>query len=259
MDYGLIVDVETTGLNCEEDEIIEVGILEFALEADDEPTVINMYGGLQEPKRPIPREVVDITGIKQEHTLGQNVDWEFVKSFFIRASVVIAHNAEFDCSFLTRVPALQGIESHWACSLNHIDWKSKGCQSRRLNHLAADHGFLNPFAHRALFDCATTFRLVKDHLDELLERSYEKEFLVQAWKAPFDRKELLKGRGYKWAAEERVWYKKIPKKLLELEREFLSQNVYHKQPSHTETLLPSIIERARNLPSQIPGGNGLGV
>ena len=38
MDIGIIVDLETTGIDCEKDEIIEIGIIEFALGTGQEPT-----------------------------------------------------------------------------------------------------------------------------------------------------------------------------------------------------------------------------
>jgi DNA polymerase-3 subunit epsilon len=118
--------------------------------------------------------------------------------------------------------------------MRHIDWRSHGSRHLGLTYLAADHGFLNPFAHRALFDCATTFRLVSPYLGELIARSYEKEFTLRALQSPFESKDILKGRGYFWDAESRCWTIVLPESKIEAERIFLSEEVYKGPSKHRE-------------------------
>jgi DNA polymerase-3 subunit epsilon len=234
MEHGLIVDLETSGLNPEQDQIIEIGLIEFAYQADTMPMIINMYSGLEEPTQEISEEITRITGITNLMLKGRTIDWEFVRALVERASIVIAHNVAFDSSFLRLRPELAGAEVHWACSAKHIDWTTKGFRTRALNYLAADHGFLNPFAHRALFDAATTFRLVAPHLDELIERSYEKELVVEAVGSPFESKDVLRLHGYRWDPQNRFWFKVVLQSELEAERRFLSEEVYNGAPRHVE-------------------------
>jgi len=225
MSYGVIVDVETTGLNCEEDKIIEIALLKFSL--GTEPNIISLYSELEDPCEPISPEIQKLTHLTTELLQGTKIDWAKVKKDLDGASVVIAHNMEFDRSFLRKRSELEGLEVHWACSLNHIDWYKHGFKTRSLNYLASDHGFINPFAHRALFDCATTFRLITPYLKELLAKSHEVEYELLASNSPFKSKDSLKERGYRWNPEKRVWFKRIFEKELEEETVFLKEHVYN--------------------------------
>lgn len=234
MDYGLIVDVETTGLNAGQDKIIEFGFLEFRVGEDGQPSISSMYSGLEDPEVPISAEVSRLTGLTDELVRGQRIDWPLVRKYWDRASVVIAHNAEFDRGFLSIRPELRDSQKHWACSVRHIDWRAKHFGSMKLQYLAAEHGFANPFAHRALFDCATTFRLIAPHLTELIEASYEPEYEVIAVGSPFETKDILRLNGYRWDAEQRAWRKRVGARRIESEREFLSTEVYKGKPRHVE-------------------------
>ena len=234
MDFGVIVDLETTGLSPEKDAIIEIGILEFCLEEGSKPAITSMYSCTEEPDAPITKEIEKITGLSHQVLKGTKIDWELVRRMLSKASILIAHNAQFDAGFLRRRPELKGSNFHWGCSVEHVDWRAHGYKSRSLNYLAADHGFVNPFAHRALFDCATTFRVVAPHIDELIERSYERRFTIYAVGSPFESKELLKQRGYRWDGEKRSWHRNIFETELEAERSFLAEKIYAGAPQHQE-------------------------
>lgn len=234
MDFGLIVDVETTGLDAKQDKIIEIGIVEFCAAEGEAPAIVSCYGALNDPGFPITDEITRITGITNRQLAGQAIDWGYVRQAFERASIVIAHNAEFDRAFIEASGVLNGLAPHWACSMRHIDWMRHGYGTRALNYLAADHGFVNPFAHRAVFDCATTFRLVAPYLQELIARSYEREFMVKAVGSPFETKDALKQRGYRWAADERCWSKVVAEGQLGEEREWLGVTVYKGASMHVE-------------------------
>lgn len=237
MDSALIVDVETTGLDAGSDRIIEMGYVEFVMEGGHKPAIVESYGGLEDPGVEITREITEITGIENSHVKGRSIDWVRVRAAMERAQVVIAHNMPFDKAFLLNRPELKGINVHWACSMRHIDWAGKGFRTQSLNYLAADHGFVNPFAHRAIFDCAATFRLIEPYIPELVSRSYEKEFNVVARGAPFESKDILKKNGYRWDPGQRVWSKVLPESKLEKERDFLSEMVYQGETSHEEIQL----------------------
>lgn len=241
MDIGVIVDLETTGLDPLKDQVVEVGLIEFAVSPDSagglRAGMTGGYSALQDPGRPLPPEVAKLTGLSDDLLVGQSVDWTVVRKTLSRASVVIAHNAAFDRAFLERRPELDGIKPHWACSVKHINWRQHGFKTRALNYLAADHGFVNPFAHRALFDCATTFRLIAPYLEELIRRSYLREYLVSATGAAFETKDILRINGYRWNPESRVWAKNLLEDELEEERKFLATEVYKGDTRHREEKL----------------------
>jgi len=237
MDIGLIVDLETTGLDSKNDEIIEIGIIQFGINAKHELHIIQMYSALQDPGVPLSEEITKITGLTNEAVSGKKIDWAYVRRLFDESSIAIAHNADFDSAFLRNSPEFNGTEIHWACSVKHIRWRDHGFKSRALNYLAADHGFVNPFAHRALFDCATTFRLVEPYIEELIVRSYEREFMIQAVNSPFEAKDQLKARGYHWDPSQKYWYLKLLECDLNDERNFLSSEIYRGDAQHREVAL----------------------
>jgi DNA polymerase-3 subunit epsilon len=234
MALGVIVDLETTGLNPLTDEIIEIGLISFTYGDSLDPVITNIYGALEDPKKPIPSEITKLTGISDAQVKGQSIDWAFVKSTIEKVDVVVAHNAAFDRSFLEQRVELAGVSPHWACSIRHIDWRKLGFKTSALNYLAADHGFVNPFSHRAVFDCATTFNIIAKHMDSMVERSHLKEIDIKAFGAPFETKDSLKGRGYRWDPEKRVWGKVVVETELEEERSFLRDEVYNGNCKHEE-------------------------
>lgn len=234
MNSAMIIDIETTGLEPSKDKIIEVGFLEFVFGSDLKPAIINIYGGLDDPGFDLAPEISSLTGIQSYQLKDRRVDWDIINQAVARSKVLIAHNAAFDRSFLEQREEFSGQDVHWACSMSHIDWQNKGFKTRSLNYLAADSGFVNPFAHRAVFDCATTFRLIAPHINELIERSFEKEYHVLAVGAPFESKDKLKNCGYRWDPGQRVWSKIVAHSKLDLEREFLETVVYSGASKHIE-------------------------
>jgi DNA polymerase-3 subunit epsilon len=122
MDYGLVLDVETTGIDPIKDKIIEIGILEFAVDGAETsheghssvPHVIQCYSGLEDPGTPISAEITKITGLSDALVKNRRIDWPLVRDMAERASVIIAHNADFDRKFVQASGQLQGISTHWA-------------------------------------------------------------------------------------------------------------------------------------------------
>jgi DNA polymerase-3 subunit epsilon len=256
---GVIWDVETTGLDPETDVIIEVGAVKFEwteelieeeTEWDDqpvgttiisEPRIVSMYGGLCDPLRPLPENIIKLTGITDDDVQGKSLDEKLLFEMAADADVLLAHNMEFDRSFLMRRSLFDGlVDLKWACTLRHIDWAEKGFKSSALTYLAADHGFVNPFPHRALFDCATTFKLMKPHFPELLKNRTQKMFCVSAWGSSFSTKDKLRERKYQWDAGLKVWKKTVLGHKVEEEKEFLHKEIYgHLNNAHTVTEVPS--------------------
>lgn len=251
---GVIWDVETTGLENATDKIIEIGALEFEWLEDiteesrivHPPRIVSMYGGLQDPGAPLTAEIVKLTGITDKDVAGKTLDRARLHALVQKADLHVAHNMEFDRGFIQKDEFFTSIEipadvapTPWACTIKHIDWAAKGFRSAALNYLAADHGFVNPFPHRALFDCATTFRLMQPHFIELLTNFVQKSFRVYAWSSPFETKDKLRERRYQWDPGLKVWKKDVLESQLEGERAFLAEHVYgrDKNPHEAEALV----------------------
>jgi DNA polymerase-3 subunit epsilon len=97
---GVLLDVETTGLDTAKHEVIELGMVKFAYLPDGTITQITeVFESFNEPAAPIPDEITDLTGITDAMVAGHRIDSYEVASFAADAVITIAHNAHFDRKF----------------------------------------------------------------------------------------------------------------------------------------------------------------
>ena len=76
---GLIVDIETTGLDPASDRIIELACLPFHFSSEGVLyDVLPGYAGFEDPGQPLHEEVVRLTGITDDQLLGQKLDEQAV-------------------------------------------------------------------------------------------------------------------------------------------------------------------------------------
>ena len=92
---GLCLDTETTGLNQNEDKIIELGIVAFEYEpiSGEIIRITKRLNGFEDPGHPLAKEIIEITGITDEMVKGQQFDEIAINQLADQASLVIAHNA----------------------------------------------------------------------------------------------------------------------------------------------------------------------
>ena len=104
----VVFDVETTGLRTGYDRLTEIGAVRYidgAQEASFQ-TFVN-------PERPIPAEIVELTGITDQMVARAPKEGEAVRKFFEFCGencVLVAHNATFDTDVLKSTCARNGIE-----------------------------------------------------------------------------------------------------------------------------------------------------
>ena len=230
--YAIFLDTETTGLDHEHDNIIELGMarVKYSLSDNKLIQVEDMYTGYQDPGMEIPELITKITGISQDMVEGQSIDDDEVAEFIATNSenspLIIAHNARFDRPFFeSRFP--QMAEMYWTCSQTFVDWFEHGFESAKLEYLLLKSGWWFS-GHRAGIDALATcwlFHHQQAAFAEMLERSRQPTWLVRAWGAPFDVKDSLRAQGYRWNADtkgvDRHWYREVTADQVEQEREFL--------------------------------------
>jgi DNA polymerase-3 subunit epsilon len=90
-------DLETTGLDSKKERIVEIGAVRF-----DRRGPIGRFSVLVDPGIPMPPEASRINGITDEMLKGKPTLDEVLGDFlrFARDSVLVAHNASFDCGFV---------------------------------------------------------------------------------------------------------------------------------------------------------------
>ncbi len=230
-----VVDVETTGLSYEDDQIIEIGVrlIKFNRSTGEILALEQTYSGFQDPGIPLSEEVKELTGITDEMLKGQKIDWSQVNGLLESTQIVIAHNAGFDRPFIDRMCEASRSKI-WGCSLKQIDWSVKALPSQKLDILSVFHGFFND-SHRALSDVDSLVYLLslKDqtigspYLLEMLNLAKKPSVHIQAVGAAFDTKDLLKARNYRWDADARCWSKGITPEELEAEIEWMKEEIYH--------------------------------
>ncbi|RAK53005.1 3'-5' exonuclease [Phenylobacterium deserti] len=217
---GLFVDVETTGLDPARCEILELAMAPFTYGLDG--TIYSVgapFHGLREPSAPIPPEVTALTGLTDEMVAGRRIDPAEVAAFAAPAALVVAHNAGFDRRFLERFCETFTTKP-WACSMSQVDWAAEGFEGTKLAYLAGGAGFFYE-KHRATHDCLAAIALLgrplprsgAPALARLLEAARAPVYRIWAEGAPFDLKDQLKARGYRWNGESnglpRAWWRDV--------------------------------------------------
>lgn len=236
---ALCLDTETTGLNYKQDKVIELGIVAFEFDpvTGEIFRISDRYSGFEDPGFAIPEEVKEITGISDEMVRGQSFDDAFINTLAEKANLVIAHNAAFDRKFVeVRFPAF--VRVPWACTVSQIDWSAERIASRTLEYLLFKTGALTINAHRALDDAEGVLGLLLERLpvtgapifQALLKRANKITSRLYAVSAPFDKKDLLKDRGYRWSdgtqGGSKAWWRDVPAEAEPEELAYLASEIY---------------------------------
>lgn len=234
---GVILDVETTGLDHERDQIIELSMVKFEFSRDGRIyQVTGVFEELREPSIPIPPEVVKLTGIDMDMVAGRTIDPEAVVAFAASAAVVIAHNAAFDRRFVERSYDVFSTKA-WACSLTQIDWKQEGFDGSQLGYLLAGCGLFHD-GHRASDDCHALLEILSRQLPmtgevalkRLLDTARRPTWRVWATNTPYEMKEKLKLRKYRWSNGEdggpKAWWTDVSYEALDGELVYLKKDIY---------------------------------
>ncbi len=236
--HALLLDTETTGIDQHNDVIIELGLLRFTYDAHTGQIldVVAAESFLEDPGRPIPEVVVELTGITDDMVRGQRIPDARVHALLDGVGLVLAHNAGFDRPFVERrFPVF--VNTHWGCTMRDIDWRGLGVGSHSLEFLVYRH--LSAFfdGHRAVDDCRATLALLATPtaagvlpMQVLLDTCRQTFVRICALGSPFDTKDVLKARGYRWngadATPPKTWCRELPESAAEAEMAWLRTAVY---------------------------------
>ncbi|MDE6029558.1 MAG: hypothetical protein K2F90_04480 [Clostridiales bacterium] len=152
----VVFDFETTGLSVIHDRPTELGAVKIS-----DGKLKESFSTLIDPRRGIPPEVMEKTGITNEMVKGQPLFEDILPDFykFTYGCALIGHNISFDFPFLLR----GGNRSGWAFgnrrtfdTMGMAPAAIHGIQRLSLDSVLENLGLSNDNAHRALSDAAAT-------------------------------------------------------------------------------------------------------
>lgn len=152
-----VIDIETTGLKPEDDEITELAALRVR-----DGRVVDRFQELVAISGDIPKRVVEKTGITAEMLAGARKPKAVLKDFFkfVGSDLLVGYNLDsFDVPFINHHAARQ---FHRILNNATVDvWKlakkkSPGLDCYKLDHIRDLYGISGSGAHRALKDCEDT-------------------------------------------------------------------------------------------------------
>jgi DNA polymerase III epsilon subunit family exonuclease len=152
--HFVVLDLETTGLDSNRDEIIEFGAIKVTLDSDSH----FRFQTLVKPEKRIPKKITEITGITQKMVDEEGVELKIaLLQFldFIEDLPLVTYNAEFDMGFLYSAARKHGvaIQNHYTCALKKARRAWPGLPSYRLVELAKLGKLPDNDTHRAVGDC----------------------------------------------------------------------------------------------------------
>ena len=151
-------DLETTGLSCDTDEIIEIGALKVK-----DGKVCDRFMTLIHPKKAIRPEITAITGITNEMTKAAPEAVEVIPKFleFCGDEVLLGHNIMFDYKFTKTFAGRFGLTFE-KCGIDTLKIARKvlpDLPSKSLGALCEYYQVVNAAAHRAYHDALATAKI----------------------------------------------------------------------------------------------------
>ena len=234
---GAFLDIEATGLSYADDKIIELGIVKFEYTEDGQILrLLDEFSSYQDPGKPILPYITKLTGITDDMVKDQQINLLELDNYLQDVDIIIAHNAEFDNSFFNKTfPSIA--PKAWACSMIDINWREEGISSHKLEYIAYKYNFFFE-GHRAIIDCLAGIHILTQELliskqlvlKQLLDNSQQLRFKLWATNSPYDSKDLLKARSYRWsnnqADKHKAWSIELTEDKIAEEINYLRSNVY---------------------------------
>lgn len=210
----LIVDCETTDLDPKTDAAIEVGCILY--DVVNQSPLIHFATLVDAPQQnkaerinriasATRKDFYDSSPLKHRIIFG---------SLIADADVIVAHNAEFDRSFLGG----DWDSKPWVCTRNDFQWPRQTREGESLVSQALNHGIGVSSAHRAMTDClliAALFDRMPSteggyelSLQQMFDRAMRPKANFRALVSYEDR-EKAKAAGFQWDAPSKTWSRRM--------------------------------------------------
>lgn len=160
----VVFDFETTGLDVKTARIIEIGAVKFRNRKE-----VARLSTLVNPGMLVSSEITEITGLDNEMLKDAPKLDSVLHEFhdFLRGSVGVAHNAEYDCNVLAYESARMGIQCSYTviCTLR-MARTLVDLPKRNLDALAQHFGLSFESRHRSIGDILVTAGVLWKMLEE---------------------------------------------------------------------------------------------
>ena len=166
----VVFDIETTGLNKQQDKITEIGAVKI-----ENGQIIDRWSSFVNPEKHIPEHISELTSITDEMVANAPKISEILPEFleFCKGSVLVAQNARFDTGFIKLSCKRLGLEYKFPC----IDtlMLARGLYPELSNHkldtLTKHLNVILENHHRAVDDAKATADIFIKMLEELKSRN----------------------------------------------------------------------------------------
>lgn len=169
MDDFVVFDIETTGFSCEKNHIIEIGAVKVSQGA-----IVDRFSTYVNPHEPIPTRIVKLTTITDEMVMNAPSIEEVLPEFlqFCEGCMLVAHNAQFDISFIKENAKRQNIPFDYT----YVDTVAMArvllphSAKFTLDAVAKHMGVSLENHHRAVDDAGATAEIFEKFIPMLIER-----------------------------------------------------------------------------------------
>lgn len=206
------MDTETSGLSPQENQIIEIGAVAWDVELK---TPVSFYHAFIRNKEPLSDKIIEITGLSDDllakYGTTEEVALQGYRDFCFGGDYQVAHNAPFDKGFVEAAYERNGIlapDLKWLDTSKDVPYPAH-FKSSALIPLAAYHGFVNPFPHRAVTDTLTMMRVLSNYdIQKIIDNACEPKLVLWA-KTTYKEKEKAKASGFYYNGDRKMWFKTI--------------------------------------------------
>jgi len=165
-DTYVVFDIETTGFSPVKNKIIEIGAVKV-----QGGQIVDKYSTFVNPLEPIPFEIEKLTGIRDDDVSDAPVIEEVLPEFldFCNGAVFVAHNANFDMSFIIENAYRQGdfIEPTYVDTVGMARVLLPELSKHKLDIVAKALGISLENHHRAVDDAGATAEIFVKFIQRL--------------------------------------------------------------------------------------------
>ena len=179
VDYT-VVDLETTGLDPEWNEIIEIGALKIR-----NNQIVDSFSQLVKPTEPVDEFITDLTGITNDMLADAPSIEEVLPSFlaFADNDIIVGHNVNFDINFIydncVRLTG-QGFPNDFVDTMRLSRRLFPQEKHHRLSDLEKRYNLHNESAHRALSDVMLTNQCLEHLRKHVIENNIDLQALLRS-------------------------------------------------------------------------------